>query len=187
MGRLRYVTNTSFDGYIADQDGNFALYEPDDEVFAALTDVLRSCGTLLYGRRLYELMALWETDPGLAAASDLNAEFAAVWQAPAKVVYSTTLAEATTARTRIERSFDPAQVRALKDATTDDLTIGGADLAAQALAAGLVDELLLIVWPKVLGGGTPALAPGYATDLELLDEHRFANGALRLRYRVLDR
>src|SRR6476469_9874653 len=132
MGKLIYLTNLSLDGYIEDEDGSIDWTGPDDELFAFLTDQLRSAETYLYGRRLYEAMALWETDPALAASSDLFAEFAAVWQAANKVVYSTTLTAAATARTRLERSFDPAVVRAIKSAAPGDLTIGGAHLAAQA-------------------------------------------------------
>ena len=140
MAKLVYLTNTSVDGYIEDEHGAFDLYEPDDEVFAATTALLRSFGTFLYGRRLYETMSVWETDPSLARQSDLSAEFANVWQAADKVVYSRTLTAASTAATRLERDFDPGAVRSLKAAADGDLTIGGADLAAQAMAAGLVDE-----------------------------------------------
>ncbi|HEY2055429.1 MAG TPA: dihydrofolate reductase family protein [Solirubrobacterales bacterium] len=183
MAKLIYVTNMSLDGYIEDESGAFDLYAPDDEVFASATDLLRSAGTFLYGRRLYELMAVWETNAALAADSELRADFAAAWQAANKVVYSTTLAEVSTANTRLERHFDPTAVRELKAAADSDLTIGGADLAAQALHAGLVDECRLFVWPSVIGGGKAALPAGTRTDLELLDEHRFGNGVLLLRYR----
>jgi dihydrofolate reductase len=184
VGKLIYITNTSLDGFIEDRDGVVALYEPDDGVFAASTDLLRPCSTLLYGRRLYASMAVWETDPALAAQSDLTAEFARVWQAPDKVVYSTTLTGVTTAATRLEREFDPTAVQALKDAATGDLAIGGADLAASAFAAGLVDEYQVFVWPANLGGGKPSLPTGVRIDLELLDHRRFANGVMYLRYRV---
>jgi dihydrofolate reductase len=185
MAKLIYVTNLSLDGYIEDRTGNFDLYEPDDEVFAATTDLIRPVGTFLYGRRLYELMAVWETDPTLAARSDLFADFAAAWEAADKVVYSTTLTSPSTADTRIEGRFDPAAVRDLKAAATEDLTIGGADLAAQAFAAGLVDECRLFVWPSIIGGGKPGLPTDARVDLELLDERRFDNGTVYLRYRVL--
>lgn len=174
----------SLDGYIEDQHGALDWAPPDDEVFAATTEVLRSFGTFLYGRRLYEAMALWETDPTLAERSPLTADFAAVWQAGAKVVYSTTLAEVATTTTRLERQFDPQAVRDLKGSATRDLTIGGADLAAQAFAAGLVDECHLLVWPFLLGGGKPALPAGFHAHLDLLEEQRFHNGVMRLRYRV---
>lgn len=184
MAKLVYVTNTSLDGYIEDQYGAFDLYEPDDDVFAATTALLRSFGTFLYGRRLYETMAVWETNPALAKLSDRTADFASVWQAAAKVVYSTTLTDVSTATTRLERDFDPAAVQELKAAATSDLTIGGANLAARAFAAGLVDECQLFVWPMIVGGGKPALPAGFRTHLELLDEHRFNNGVVRLLYRI---
>ncbi|MGC4803485.1 dihydrofolate reductase family protein [Micromonospora sp. DT233] len=182
MAKLIYVTNVSLDGYIEDEHGSFTLFPHDDEVFAFTTDLLRSAGTFLYGRRLYETMAVWETDPALAAQSDLTAEFAKVWHAPNKVVYSTTLDAVSTAHTRIERHFDPAAVRQLKATADSDLTVGGAHLATQALQAGLVDECHLLVWPRLVGGGKPWLPAGTRADLELLDERRFANGAVHLRY-----
>ena len=184
MAKLIYVTNLSLDGYIEDENGAFDLYPQDDEVFAATTEVVRSVGTFLYGRRLYELMSVWETDADLAAQSSLAADFADAWQAAAKVVYSTTLATVPTAETRLERRFDAAAVRELKASATRDLAVGGADLAAQAMAAGLVDECLLFVWPAIIGGGKPGLPSGARRDLELLDERRFGNGVLQLRYRV---
>lgn len=184
MGRLVYLTNVSLDGRIEDASGAFDWAPPDDEVFAATTALLGSFGTFLYGRRLYETMAVWETDPALAGRSELTAAFARVWRAAQKVVYSTTLATVHTAATRLERDFDPAAVRALKAAAARDLTIGGAALAARAFAAHLVDECRLLVWPVVLGGGKPAFPAGLRAGLELLDEHRFANGVLSLRYRV---
>ena len=185
MATLIYVTNMSLDGYIEDANGAFDWGPPDDDVFATYTALLRSTGTLLYGRRLYETMAVWETDPALAAQSDLTADFANAWQAADKVVYSTTLTAVTTAITRLEHHFDPDAVQQLKAATTADLIIGGANLAAQAFETGLVDECQLYVWPLILGGGKPALPAGIRTDLELLDEHRFESGVLYLRYRVL--
>lgn len=184
VATLIYVTNVSVDGYIEDEHGVFDLYEPDDDVFAATTAFLRSVGTFLYGRRLYETMSVWETNPALAEQSDLTADFASVWQAADKIVYSTTLTAVSTATTRLEHHFDPDAVRQLKAATTSDLTIGGANLAAQAFEADLVDECQLFVWPLIVGGGKPALPAGVRTDLELLDEHRFGNGVVSLRYRV---
>ncbi|MGW4486708.1 dihydrofolate reductase family protein [Amycolatopsis sp. NPDC004368] len=184
MAKLSYVTNVSLDGYIEDEHGDFTLYPHNDEVFAAHTDLIRSAGTLLYGRRLYETMAPWETDAALAAQSDLTAAFAAAWQAAGKVVYSTSLAAVSTADTRLERRFDAASVRDLKASAARDLTVGGAHLAAQAFAAGLVDECGLFVWPWILGGGKPALPGGVRAELELLDERRFENGVVHLRYRV---
>ena len=184
MATLIYVTNMSLDGYIEDANGAFDWAPPDDDVFAAATALLRSVGTFLYGRRLYETMAVWETDPALAEQSDLTADFAGAWLAADKVVYSTTLTTVSTAKTRLEHRFDPDAVRELKAKAADNLTIGGANLAARAFEAGLVDECELFVWPMILGDGKPALPAGIRTDLELLDEHRFANGVMFLRYRV---
>ena len=184
MATLIYATNVSLDGYIEDVHGAFDWGPPDDELFAAYTALLRSAGTFLYGRRLYEMMAVWETDPALAAQSDLTADFASAWRAADKVVYSTTLTAVSTAATRLEHHFDPVAVRELKAGTTSDLTVGGANLAARAFEAGLVDECRLFVWPVILGGGKPALPAGVRANLELLDEHRFGNGVVHLRYRV---
>ncbi|MCO1596904.1 dihydrofolate reductase family protein [Micromonospora sp. RHAY321] len=183
MAKLIYVTNVSLDGYIEDEHGAFDWFPIGDEVFAFHTDLLRSVGTLLYGRRLYEAMSLWETDAALAAQSDLTADFASAWQAASKVVYSTTLAAVSTADTRLERRFDPAAVRELKATASSDLTVGGANLATQAFKAGLVDECQLIILPVVVGGGKPGLPTGIRADLELLDERRFRNGVVHLRYR----
>ncbi|RSM44801.1 deaminase [Actinoplanes sp. ATCC 53533] len=185
MAKLIYVTNVSIDGYIEDDRGAFDWLPMDDELFALYTELLRSVGTFLYGRRLYEAMAVWETDAALAAQSDLTADFASAWQAADKVVYSTTLAAVSTADTRLERRFDPAAVHQLKAAAGKDLTVGGANLAARAFKAGLVDECQLFIWPVVVGGGKPGLPTGMRADLELLDERRFRNGVVCLRYRTL--
>lgn len=184
MATLIYVSNVSLDGYIEDQNGSFAWGAPDDELFAFITDLVRPVGTHLYGRRLYETMCPWETDPALAAQSELMADFAAVWQAADKVVYSTTLDAVSTARTRLERDFDPASVRDLKASATGDLIVGGAHLAAHAFRAGLVDECQLLIRPIVLGGGKPALPIDVRADLELLDDRRIGQGVMYLRYRV---
>jgi dihydrofolate reductase len=184
VAKLVYITNASLDGYIEDERGAFDWAPPDDDVFAFITKLMRSAGTYLYGRRLYESMSVWETNPALAKQSDLTADFASAWQAADKVVYSTTLTAVSTATTRLERDFDPAAVGELKATAMSDLTIGGANLAAQAFAAGLVDEYQLFVWPMIVGGGKPALPAGIRTDLELLDEHRFDNGVVYLRYRI---
>ena len=183
MGRLTYITNTSLDGCIEDRHGVFDFGPMDDELFATYTGLLRTVGTFLYGRRLYETMAVWETTPALAAQSSLAADFADAWTAPAKIVYSTTLATAPTANTRIERAFDVASVQRLKADASRDLTVGGADLASQALDAGLVDECFLFVWPIIVGDGKPALAADASVRLELLDQRSFANGVVLLRYR----
>lgn len=194
MAKLIYVTNVSLDGYIEDERGGFDFRasaspprpgsSPEDDVFAFTTDLLRSVGTFLYGRRLYETMAVWETNAALAAQSDLMGDFAATWQAADKVVYSTNLAAVATANTRLERHFDRTAVHDLKAAAGRDLAVGGANLAAQALEAGLVDECQLFVWPLILGGGKPGLPSDTRADLELLDERRFGNGVVHLRYRI---
>ncbi|MFE0722256.1 dihydrofolate reductase family protein [Streptomyces rochei] len=184
MAQLIYASNMSLDGCTEDERGAFDWAPPDDEVFAFITDLMRSAGTYLYGRRMYETLAVWETDPSLAARSDLMADYAGAWQAADKVVYSSTLAEPSTARTRLERRFDPGAVHDLKATAGGDLLVGGPNLAAQALAAGLVDEIALFVWPIVLGGRNPALPTDARIDLELIDEHRFGNGVVHLRYRV---
>ena len=184
MARLVYATNLSLDGWTEDASGALDWAPPDDDVFAFTTGLMGSVGTYLYGRRMYETMAVWETDASLAATSSRTADFASTWQAADKVVYSSTLAAPSTTRTRLERRFDPSAVRDLKATASRDLLVGGPNLAAQALAAGVVDELALLVWPIVLGGRNPALPPGGRAQLELLDEHRFANGVVHLRYRV---
>jgi dihydrofolate reductase len=187
MTKLIYVTNVTLDGYIEDERGAFDFGPMDDEVFRSCTSLLQSAGTLLYGRRLYESMAVWETDDTLAARSDLMAAFATAWQAANKVVYSTTLTAASTSNTRIERHFDPTAVRELKAAASSDLTVGGANLVSHAFKAGLVDECQLFVWPTVLGGGKPAFPIDARADLELIDERRFGNGVVLLRYRPAGR
>jgi dihydrofolate reductase len=184
MAKLIYVSNVSLDGYIEDEHGSFEWTAPDDELFAFITDLVRPISTYLYGRRLYDTMAVWETDPGLAAQSELMADFANVWQAAEKVVYSTTLDAASTAKTRLERSFDPASVRNMKASATSDLTVGGAHLAAHALKAGLVDECHLFIRPVIVGGGKPALPKATRADLELLDDRRLGNGVVYVRYRI---
>ncbi|MEU4781512.1 dihydrofolate reductase family protein [Micromonospora sp. NPDC023633] len=185
MAKLIYVTNVSLDGYIEDERGAFDMVPLDDEVFAFHTDLVRSVGTFLYGRRLYEAMAVWETDAALAAKSDLMADFANAWQAASKVVYSENLPAASTADTRLERRFDPAAVQELKATASGDLHVGGANLATQAFKAGLVDECQLFILPVVVGGGKPGLPTGMRENLELLDERRFRNGVVHLRYRSL--
>jgi dihydrofolate reductase len=185
MAKLIYASNMSLDGCTEDGRGAFDWAAPDDDVFASITELMHSAGTYLYGRRMYETMAVWETDAALAAQSDLMGAFAKVWQAADKVVYSTTLSEVSTANTRLERRFDPDAVRDLKATATRDLLVGGPNLAAQAFAAGLIGECQLYVWPVVLGGGNPALTTHTRADLTLIDERRFGNGVVRLRYRPL--
>ena len=185
MAKLIYASNMSLDGCTEDEHGGFNWAPPDDDVFASITDVMRSASTYMYGRRMYETLAVWETDPALAAQSELRRDYAKAWQAADKIVYSTTLTEPSTTKTRLERRFDPRQVQDLKTRAGGDLLVGGPNLAAQAFKAGLVDECLLFVWPVLLGGGNPALPTATRAELELLDEHRFANGVVHLRYRTV--
>ena len=183
MARLIYSAIASLDGYVEDEDGKFGWAEPDEEVHAFVNDLERPVGTYLYGRRLYETMAGWETDPGLAGLSPVTRDFAAIWQAAGKIVYSRTLEAVSTTRTRIEREFDPDAVRQEKEAAASDLLVGGAVLAAEAFRAGLVDELHLLLTPVLVGGGKRALPEGVGLKLELLDERRFGSGTVFLRYR----
>lgn len=184
MGKLIYISNVSLDGYTEDQSGNFDWTVPSDEYFAFITEIVRPVGTYLYGRRMYEAMSVWETDPALAAESELRGDFAAIWQRADKIVYSTTLDAVPTAKTRIERTFDADSVRDVKASTTSDLTVGGANLAAHAFDAGLVDESHQFIYPVVIGGGKPSFISDTRADLELLDERRFRNGVVYVRYRV---
>src|SRR4051812_130456 len=172
MAKLIYSAITSLDGYIADAKGEFGWGRPDDEVHAFINDLERPIGTYLYGRRLYDVMAAWET-MGTPDEAPLSRDFAAIWQAADKVVFSRTLAAPSTRRTRIVRHFDAGDIATLKHRAGRDLTIGGAELAAHAIRSGLVDEWHLFVNPVVVGGGTPGLPPDVHVDLELLDEHRF--------------
>ena len=184
MAKLIYSAITSLDGYIADEDGNFDWATPDEEVHAFINDNERSVGTYLYGRRMYETMLYWETastgDDQSAAARD----YARIWQAADKVVYSSTLDAVSSARTRLERAFDPDTVRRLKETSLRHVTVGGPGLAASAIEAGLVDECHVFLTPVVVGGGTRALPAGVHLDLELLDERRFGNGVVYVRYRI---
>jgi dihydrofolate reductase len=184
MAKLIYSAIASLDGYVADEDGNFDWAVPDEEVHTFVNDLERPVGTHLYGRRMYETMVGWETDPTLADRSPLMRDFAEIWQAADKIVYSRTLERVTTARTRIERDFDPEAVRQMKAAAGHDLMVGGPDLAAQAIEAGLVDEWHLFVAPIVVGGGKQFLPNNVRLKLELLDERRFGNGMVHLRYRT---
>ncbi len=184
VGRLFYSAITSLDGYTADTDGNFDWAEPDDEVHRFVNDLERSVGTYLYGRRMYEVMAYWETAHTVPDQSLTIQDYAAVWQAADKVVYSSTLETVSSERTRIERDFDPVAILQMKESATADLSVGGPGLAAEALRAGLVDEIQLFVNPVVVGGGTRALPDDVRIELALLDEHRFGNGVVVLRYDV---
>jgi dihydrofolate reductase len=180
---LIYSAIASLDGYVADEDGNFGWAAPDEEVHAFVNELERPIGTYLYGRRMYETMVFWESPPDLAAEPAVFREYADIWQSADKIVYSRTLTTAAGARTRIEREFEPEAVRRLKATAARDLSIGGAELAAQAMAAGLVDECQLFLVPVVVGGGKRAL-PELRVNLELLDERRFRNGTVYLRYRT---
>jgi dihydrofolate reductase len=184
MAKLIYMLNVSLDGYIADEDGKIDWTAPDEGFYAFINDLQRPVGTYLYGRRLYEMMQVWETDPAVAAQSPGAREFAEIWQSADKVVYTTTLQTASTTRTRIERGFDPEAVGHLKAAAERDLTVGGPTLAAHAITAGLVDEYHLFIWPVVVGGGKPFLPNRVRLQLELLDERRLGNGMVHLRYRT---
>jgi dihydrofolate reductase len=182
MALLLYSAIMSLDGYVEDTTGDFGWAMPSDEVHAFVNDRLRDVGTHLYGRRLYETMAVWETDPSFAEGPAVARDFAAIWQAADKVVYSTTLRDVVTRRTRIERAFAADDIRALTASADRDLLVGGAELAGQALREGLVDEVHLYVTPVAVGGGKPALPPGVRLDLNLLDERRFGNGTVYLRF-----
>jgi dihydrofolate reductase len=184
MAKLIYSAIQSLDGYVADEDGNFDWAAPDEEVHAFVNDLERPVGTYLYGRRMYEVMAPWETDPTLADQSPVMRDFAEIWQAADKTVYSKTLETVSTARTRIERDFDPEAVRQLKASAGHDLLVGGPDLAAQAFKAGLVDECQLFLAPMVVGGGKQSLPDHVRLKLDLLDERRFGNGFVYLHYRT---
>ncbi|MBJ7472854.1 MAG: dihydrofolate reductase family protein [Solirubrobacteraceae bacterium] len=184
MAKLIYSMFTSLDGYITDADGKLDWAAPDAEVHAFANELSRPVGTHLYGRRFYETMAFWETDDATASGDPVMVDFATSWRAADKVVYSTTLAAPMSARTRIERAFDIDEVRRLKAAQDGDLAIAGAGLAAGAFRAGLVDEIHLFLMPVIVGGGTPALPGDLRVDLELLDERRFASGAVYVRHSV---
>src|SRR3989440_550392 len=184
MAKLIYVTNVSLDGYIEDAHGSFEWTAPNDELFTFITDLVRHVGTYLYGRRMYETMAVWETQPALAAQSELMADFANVWQEADKIVYSTTLHAVSTANTRLERRFQPDAVRDMKTSAASDLTVGGPTLAAHPFNARLGDECHLFMWPVLVGQSKPAFASDVRAHLELLEERRFGNGVVNLRYRI---
>jgi dihydrofolate reductase len=183
MGRLVFTAQTSADGYVADASGDFQWATPDDDVLAAINDGERQLGTFLYGRRLYEPMAFWETYDG-EPGQPLSRDFAEIWRAADKVVYSTTLTSVSSARTRLERTFDPDAVRAMKETSERDLSVGGPGLAAHALRAALVEEVRMYLYPLTVGGGTRMLPDDLRLGLDLLDERRFPNGVVYLRYAV---
>lgn len=184
MANLIYSAISSLDGYIEDMEGKFDWSEPDEEVHSFINNLERTAGTYLYGRRLYETMMVWETDPSFTAASPIYQDFAEIWQAADKIVYSSTLSEPSTRKTRIERVFDPEAVRQLKASAGQDILIGGPNLAAAAFKAGLIDECQLFLSPIIIGGGKPALPSHIRLELELLEERRFHNGMVYLHYRT---
>ena len=184
MAKLIYSAITSLDGYVADVDGNFEWAVPDDEVHAFINDLERPVGTYLYGRRMYETMVGWESVHTLADQPPFMRDFAQIWQAADKIVYSKTLEAVSSARTRIERDFDPEAIRQMKARAGRSIIVGGPELAAQAIKAGLVDEWHLFVAPIVVGGGKQSLPNNIRLKLELLDERRFDNGMVHLHYRT---
>jgi dihydrofolate reductase len=185
MGKLIYSLSESLDGFIEDESGSFDWGAPDEEVHRYINDQQRKIGTYLFGRRMYETMAVWDTDPSLAATSSVTADYAEIWRSIDKVVYSSTLESVVTPRTRLERQFVPEAVRRIVESSERDVEVGGPGLASYAFKAGLVDEVNLYVVPVVIGGGKPSLPRGAFLKLELLDEHRFASGVVHLSYRIV--
>jgi dihydrofolate reductase len=183
MAKLIYSAITSLDGYVADEDGKFDWAAPDEEVHRFVNDLERPVGTYLYGRRLYETMVYWETAHTLPDQPPFIQDFAGIWQAAYKIVYSKTLEMVSSAKTRIERDFDPDAVRQMKAAADRDISVGGPDLATQAIKAGLVDEYHLFLTPIIVGGGQQSLPDNVRLELELLEERRFGNGVVHLHYR----
>jgi dihydrofolate reductase len=183
MARLIYSMIQSLDGYVADAAGKFDWAEPDEQVHSFANELQRAVSTNLYGRRMYEVMSAWEMLGSLGDEPAYIKEFGELWRASDKVVYSTTLDTVSTARTRIEREFGPDAVRRMKDEAGGDISIGGPGLAAQAIAAGLVDEYQLFVVPVVVGGGTRFLPDGVRLDLRLVDQRLFDDGTVYLSYR----
>ena len=184
MAKLIYSVITSLDGYVADEDGNFDWAAPDEEVHAFVNDLEREVGTYLYGRRMYEVMRYWETAQAVIGQPLVEQDYAEIWRSADKIVYSKTLDTVSSARTRIERDFDPETVRRMKTQAERDISVGGPDLAAQALEAGLVDECHLFVTPIVVGGGKRSLPSNVRLELELLDERRFEGGVVHLHYNI---
>jgi dihydrofolate reductase len=184
MAHLIYSAISSLDGYIEDADGNFDWAMPDEEVHRFINNLERATGTYLFGRRMYETMMVWETDPNLAADSPLTRDFAEIFQAANKIVYSRTLETVSTRRTQLERNFDPEAIRQLKESVEHDISIGGPELAAHAFRSGLIDECHLFLTPVIVGGGKPSLPDNSRLELEFLEERRFDNGVVFLRYRT---
>ena len=184
MAKLIYSVISSLDGYFEDEQGRFDWAAPDDEVHAFVNDLERAIGTHLYGRRMYETMVFWETVSTESGEPAVFWDYAGIWRAAEKIVYSRTFQTPSSARTRIEREFEPDAVRQLKLSSTVDIAVAGGELAGQAIGAGLVDECRLFLCPIVVGGGKRALPDNVRTQLELLDERRFKNGVVHLHYRV---
>jgi len=184
MAKLSYSAIASLDGFVADETGNFDWAAPDEEVHKFVNERERPVGTYLYGRRMYDVMRFWETEAAVTGQPAFVQDYAKIWRAADKIVYSTTLDAVASARTRIERDFDPEAVRQMKAAAGRDISIGGSDLAAQALKAGLVDAIQLFLTPVVVGGGHAALPRDIQLNLELIDLRRFGNGTVYLHYRT---
>jgi dihydrofolate reductase len=184
MASLIYSAIASLDGYVEDKEGKFDWAAPDEEVYAFVNDLERPVGTHLYGRRMYETMVYWETVSTGGDQAAVTRQFAEIWRAAEKVVYSRTLQTVSSERTRIEREFDASAIRRLKESSRSDITIGGAELAGRAIAEGLVDECHLFLGPVLVGGGKRALPAGVHAELELLDERRFGSGVVYLHYRL---
>ncbi len=183
MGRLIYSTITSLDGYVEDADGNFDWARPDDELFAFINDLERPIGTYLYGRRMYETMVFWETAAAAPGQAAVVRDFAEIWRGAQKVVYSRRLGRTSSAKTRLERAFEPSAVRRMKEEMNSDITIGGAELAGEAIRAGLLDECQVFLVPVLVRAGKRAFSGGVNRRLQLLDQRRFGNGVVYLRYR----
>ena len=183
MAKLIYSSIASLDGFVADEDGNFDWAEPDEEVHTVVNDLVRPVGTFLLGRRMYEVLVAWET-MNTTGQPHFIEDFGEIWRAADKVVYSTTLEEVSSAKTRIERVFDPDAVREMKAEAERDIGVGGPNLAARAIEAGVVDEWHLFLTPIVVGGGTRLFPDDVHVELELVDERRFGNGVVHLRYRT---
>jgi dihydrofolate reductase len=183
VAKLVYIANASLDGYTEDPDGSIDFGPPDEEYFGLINGLQRPVGTYLYGRRMYEAMVYWET-VAIADQPPWVVDFTNMWRAADKIVFSKTLASASSARTILEEEFNVEAIRRMKAEETRDLTVGGADLAAQAMGAGLVDECHLFFWPIMLGGGKHAMPRHLRFDLALLNEQRTGGGVVHLHYRV---
>ena len=184
MAKLIYAAIASLDGFVEDQSGSFEWAAPDADVHAYVNDLERPIGTYLYGRRMYETMVYWESLSLDGEQSAVARDFAEIWRGADKIVFSRTLDTTSSARTRIEHDFDPAAISQLKQSSSSNIAIGGAELAGQAMSAGLIDECHLFLCPIVVGGGKRALPDDVRIPLELLDEHRFRSGVVHLRYGV---